>query len=152
MVEARISRLGLKLPAVPQPVAAYQPGVMVDGLVFTSGQLPLLDGELKFKGRLGAELTVEEGYEAARLCALNCLAVVRSLAGSLDRVERIVKLNGYVNSAADFCQQPQVVNGASELLEEVFGEAGRHARAAVGVSSLPLNAAVEIDIIVKVAV
>ncbi|NPV92398.1 MAG: RidA family protein [Firmicutes bacterium] len=150
MVEERVRQLGLVIPKVAPPVAAYQPGVLAGDLLFVSGQLPTVDGELKYRGRLGAELTVEEGYQAARACALNCLAVVKSFTGSLDRVVRIVKLNGYVSSAPDFFQQPQVVNGASELLGEVFGEAGRHARAAIGVSSLPLGAAVEVDLVVQV--
>lgn len=152
MAEEKLRQLGLVIPQAPRPVAVYQPGVLDGDLLYVSGQLPTSDGDVKYTGRLGRELSVEEGHEAARLCALNCLAVVKSLVGSLDRVERIVKLTGYVNSAEDFYQQPQVINGASEMLGEIFGEAGRHARAAVGVSSLPLNAAVEIDMTVKVVV
>lgn len=150
MVEERIRQLGLIIPKVALPVAVYQPGVLAGDLLFVSGQLPTVDGEVKYQGRLGAELTVEEGYQAARICALNCLAVVKSFTGSLDRVAGIVKLNGYVSSAPNFFQHPQVVNGASELLGEIFGEAGRHARAAIGVSSLPLGAAVEVDLVVQV--
>lgn len=148
-VKERLERLGFSLPALPPPVAAYVPGVKVDKLVFTSGQLPLEKGEVKYKGQLGRDLTLEEGYAAARLCALNCLAVIQSLAGDLDAIAQVVKVTGYVNSTPEFWQQPQVVNGASELLVEVLGEAGRHARAAVGVSSLPLGAAVELEMVVK---
>lgn len=149
-VEERIKALGLSVPAPPKPVAAYVPGVETGGLVFTSGQLPVVvDGELLFRGRVGTEISPEEGYEAARLCALNCLGVIRSLAGSLDRVERVVRITGYVRSAPGFEGQPGVINGASETVVEVFGEAGRHARAAVGVSDLPLGAAVELEMIVK---
>jgi enamine deaminase RidA (YjgF/YER057c/UK114 family) len=152
MVEERIHQLGLTIPEAAKPVAVYQPGVLAGDLLFVSGQLPTVAGELKYKGRLGAELSVEEGYQAARICALNCLAVVKSFTGSLDKVAGIVKLNGYVSSAPDFFQQPQVVNGASELLGEIFVEAGRHARAAIGVSSLPMGAAVEVDLVVRVLI
>ncbi|HLS88528.1 MAG TPA: RidA family protein [Sphingobacteriaceae bacterium] len=149
-LEQRLREMGLELPAVPAPVAAYIPGVRSGQLIFTSGQLPMVQGELRYKGRLGENLTVEEGYEAARICALNALAVVKELAGDLAAVERIVKVVGYVNSTDDFTQQPQVINGASELLGELLGEAGRHARAAVGVNTLPLGAAVELEMIVQV--
>ena len=147
-VEKTLEEMGLKLPSVPAPVAAYVPGVLDGSLVYTSGQLPTENGVLR-KGKLGADMTVEEGYEAARTAALNCLAVVKSLAGSLDRVERIVKVVGYVNSAPDFEAQPKVVNGASELLGQLFGDAGVHSRSAVGVSSLPLGACCEIELIVR---
>src|SRR5690606_1166209 len=149
-LEQRLREMGLELPAVPAPVAAYIPGVRSGQLIFTSGQLPMVQGELRYKGRLGENLTVEEGYEAARICALNALAVVKELAGDLAAVERIVKVVGYVNSTDDFTHQPQVINGASELLGELLGEAGRHARAAVGVNTLPLGAAVELEMIVQV--
>lgn len=149
-LEQRLREMGLELPPVPVPVAAYVPGVQAGQLIFTSGQLPSVQGELRYKGRLGLDLSVEEGYEAARLCAINALAVVKELAGDLAAVERIVKVVGYVNCTDDFTQQPQVINGASELLVELFGPAGRHARAAVGVNTLPLGAAVELDMIVQV--
>lgn len=148
-VEARLAELGLSLPNPPRPVAAYVPAVVTGNLIFVSGQLPLKDGEL-VRGRVGAELTVEQGYEAARLCILNALAHIRAELGSLDRVERIVKLTGWVSSAPDFDQQPKVVNGASELLEALFGERGRHARSAVSAHVLPLGAAVEIELIAAV--
>lgn len=130
--ETKLEQLGLTLPAVPAPVAAYVPGAADGTLVFTSGQLPTENGVLR-KGKLGKDMTVEEGYEAARIAALNCLAVVKSLAGSLDRVERVVKVVGFVNCTPDFEAQPKVINGASELLGQVFGDAGLHARSAVGV-------------------
>lgn len=148
-VEARLRELGLALPSPPRPVAAYVPAVTAGNLVFLSGQLPVKDGVL-VKGRVGAELTVEEGYEAARLCALNALAHLKAEVGSLDRVERIVKLVGWVSSAAGFDQQPQVVNGASELFLALFGERGRHARSAVSAHVLPMGAAVEIELIAAV--
>lgn len=149
--EAKLQELGIVLPEAPRPVAAYVPYIRVDNLVFTAGQLPIADGVVRFSGRVGAELSVEAGIQAARLCVLNCLAVVRAAAGSLDNVLQLVKLNGYVASAPDFHGQPQVLNGASELLEGVFGPAGRHARTAVGVCALPLGAAVEVDLVVKVS-
>lgn len=149
-IEKRLATLGIMLPEVPRPVAAYLPYVVVDGLVFTAGQLPVAAGKVRYTGRVGAELTVEEGREAARLCALNALAVVRAAAGSLDNVVQVVQLTGYVASAPDFFGQPQVLNGASELLEEIFGVVGRHARVAVGASALPLGAAVELALVVKI--
>jgi enamine deaminase RidA (YjgF/YER057c/UK114 family) len=149
--EARLRELGIHLPEAPRPVAAYVPCVVTGDLVFTSGQLPVQEGALLFAGRVGDELTVEEAQAAARLCVLNCLAVVRTAAGNLDNVTQIVKLNGYVASAPGFHEQPRVLNGASELLEAVFGTAGRHARAAVGVAALPLRAPVELDLIVKIS-
>lgn len=143
-----MEELGLTLPTVPAPVAAYVPGVRDGRLIYTSGQLPTENGVLR-KGKLGAGMTVEEGYDAARAAVLNCLAVVKSLAGSLDQVERVVKVVGYVNSAPDFEAQPKVVNGASELLGRLFGDAGVHSRSAVGVSSLPLGACCEVELIVR---
>ena len=149
--EARLKELGIILPEAPRPVAAYIPYVVADNLLFTSGQLPVADGKVRYAGLVGDKLSVEEGRAAARLCVINCLAVVRAAAGSLDKVAQIVKLTGYVASAPGFHEQPQVLNGASELLEAVFGSKGRHARAAVGVSALPLGAAVELDMVVQIA-
>jgi len=148
--EAKIKELGLEIPEAPKPVAAYVPGVLIDGYVYTSGQIPFVNGELKYKGKVGAEVSPEEAYEAAKICAINCLGVVKGLVGSLDKVEKIVKVTGFVNSAAGFNGQPQVVNGASELLGQIFGEAGQHARSAVGVSELPADATVEVEMIVKI--
>lgn len=149
MFEEKLKEMGLTLPQVAKPVAAYVPAVQVEKYVYTSGQIPFVEGELKYKGRVGGDLSDKEGYEAARVCALNCLSAIKSVAGSLDNIERIVKVTGFVNSAPGFSGQPGVINGASELLGQVFGEAGSHARAAVGVSELPLNAAVEVEMIVK---
>lgn len=150
MYEDKLKEMGIALPVAPKPLAAYVPAVLADKYVYTSGQIPIVDGDLRFKGKVGSELTEAQGYEAAKICAINCLSAVRMLVGSLDNIERIVKVSGFVNSAPGFVNQPKVINGASELLGEVFGEAGRHARAAVGVSELPLNAAVEVEIIVKI--
>jgi enamine deaminase RidA (YjgF/YER057c/UK114 family) len=148
--EKRLEELAISIPPVPRPVAAYVPVVRAGRYVYTSGQLPLIDGLVKYQGKVGRDLTVEEGYLAARICALNCLGAVRSLLESLDPIERIVKVTGFVNSAEGFNQQPQVLNGASELLEDIFGGEGRHVRSAVGVGELPLNAAVEVEMIVQI--
>lgn len=150
MYEAKLSELGIRLPQVPKPVAAYVPAVLVEKFIFTSGQIPFVDGELIYKGKVGGELSESQGYEAAKICVINCLSAIKELAGGLDNIERIVKVTGFVNSAPGFVGQPKVINGASELLGEIFGEAGRHARAAVGVSELPLDAAVEVEMIVKI--
>jgi enamine deaminase RidA (YjgF/YER057c/UK114 family) len=142
--------MGVKLPEAAKPLAAYIPAVQVGEYVYTAGQIPLVAGELKYKGKVGKDVSEQEGYDAAKVCAINALSAVKSVIGSLDKVERIVKLTGFVNSAPGFTMQPKVVNGASEFLGEVFGEAGLHARSAVGVSELPIDAAVEVEIIVKV--
>jgi len=149
MYEEKLKELGIVLPEAPKPLAAYVPAVMAGDFVYSSGQIPLAAGELKFKGKVGSDLTEEQGYEAAKLCAVNCLSAVKGVIGSLDKIAQIVKLTGFVNSAPGFSSQPKVINGASELLGQVFGDAGKHARAAVGVSELPINAAVEVEIIVK---
>jgi enamine deaminase RidA (YjgF/YER057c/UK114 family) len=148
-IDRRLEELGLTLPEAAAPVAAYVPAVLAGGLLHLSGQLPFRDGQV-IKGRLGEDVSLEEGQEAARRCGLMLLAQVKAALGSLDRVERIVKLGVFVNSAADFTQQPQVANGASELMQAVFGEAGRHARSAVGVPTLPMGVAVEVDAIFAV--
>jgi len=148
--EERLKELGLELPAAPVPLAKYVSAKLVGDLVYCSGQLPMKDGALLHTGKLGTEVSIEEGYECARLCALNCLAAVRSVAGSLDHVAEAVQVRGFVNSAPDFERQPEVINGASDLLVEVFGEAGRHTRVAIGVSSLPRSTPVELDMIVRV--
>ena len=145
----RLAELGLTLPPVVPPVAAYVPAVRSGDLVFTSGQLPMVEGQLPAVGKVGALVTPEQGKELARTCALNALAAIEALVG-LDSVVRIVKVVGYVASVADFTGQPGVVNGASELLGEVFGDAGQHARSAVGVAALPLDAPVEVELVVEV--
>lgn len=148
--EARIKEMGLIVPEAPKPLAAYVPAVKTGNYVFTSGQLPIVNGELKYVGKLGDKFNVEEGYEAAKICALNALGAIKSVIGNLDNIVRIVKVVGFVNSATGFNDQPKVINGASELMGKIFGEAGVHARSAVGVNELPLNVAVEVEMIVEV--
>jgi enamine deaminase RidA (YjgF/YER057c/UK114 family) len=148
-VRARLAELGLELPDVVPPVAAYVPAVRTGDLVFTSGQLPMVEGGLPAVGKVGALVTPEQAKELARTCALNALAAIEALVG-LDSVVRIVKVVGFVASTPDFTGQPAVVNGASELLGDVFGDAGRHARSAVGVAALPLDAPVEVELVVEV--
>jgi enamine deaminase RidA (YjgF/YER057c/UK114 family) len=147
---ARLAAIGLTLPEVTPPVAAYLPAVRTGGYVYTAGQLPVAGGQLLAAGKVGAEVGVAEAAALARTCALNALAAAASVAGGLDGIRRIVKVTGFVASAPTFTQQAQVVNGASELLIEVFGEAGRHARSAVGMAVLPLNAPVEVELIAEV--
>jgi enamine deaminase RidA (YjgF/YER057c/UK114 family) len=146
-IEAKLAELGLTLPEAVAPVAAYVPVVVAGGLAHVSGQLPFVSGKL-VTGRLGEDVSLEAGVQAAQACGLMILAQLKAALGSLSRIERVVKLGAFVNSAADFTDQPEVANGASELMGNVFGEAGRHARSAVGVPVLPLGAAVEIDAIV----
>ena len=149
-VERRLAELGLTLPGVAAPVAAYVPAVRFEDLVFTSGQLPTVDGALHAVGKVGAEVTPEVAAECARIAALNGLAAVAAEVGDLDAIVRIVKVVIFVASAPDFTGQPQVGNGASQLLGDVFGDAGKHARSAVGVTSLPIDAPVEIELVVAV--
>jgi len=148
--EERLAALGLTLPPVVTPLAAYVPAVRSGSTVYTAGQLPMADGQLLSVGKVGAEVGAAEAAHLARTCALNALAAAASVAGGVSAISRVVKVTGFVASAPDFAGQPQVVNGASELLLEIFGEAGRHARSAVGVAVLPLNAPVEIELIVEV--
>jgi enamine deaminase RidA (YjgF/YER057c/UK114 family) len=147
----RLAALGLTLPAVTLPLAAYVPAVRSGNFVYTAGQLPVVEGQLLATGKVGAQVGAHEAAALARTCALNALAAVVSVTGSLSAIRRIVKVTGYVASAPDFTGQPQVVNGASELLLEVFGESGRHARSAVGTAVLPLDAPVEIELIAEVS-
>ena len=149
--ELRLKELGIELPAAPKPVANYVPVVRVGDLLFLSGVLPSKEGQLVFTGKLGAEVSIEQGVAAAKLAVLNALAIVKAEAGSLDRVKRIVKMVGHIASAPGFTDQPQVLNGASDLLVAVFGEAGRHARVAVGAAELPRQSPVEIELIVQVS-
>jgi enamine deaminase RidA (YjgF/YER057c/UK114 family) len=148
--EERLSALGLTLPEVAKPLAAYVPAVRSGSLVFTSGQLPTVDGKLSTTGKVGAEVSADDAKQLAERCALNALAAVKAEIGELSRVRRIVKLVGFVASAPDFTGQPAVVNGASELLGRVFGEVGSHARSAVGVAVLPLDAPVEVELTVEI--
>ena len=149
-VEKKLLDMGLSVPEAPKPVAAYVPGIKVGEFIYTSGQIPLVNGELKYKGKVGLDVSVEKGYEAAKVCALNCLGVIKSIIGDLDNIEQVVKVVGFVNSAPGFNMQPKVINGASELIGNIFGEKGAHARSAVGVNELPLDSTCEVEMIVKV--
>lgn len=151
-IEARLKEKGIELPKVSKPQGSYLPYVQSGNLVFLAGQLPMWDGEIQVKGKLGQDVSLEEGQRAARLCGLNLIAQLReACGGDLDRVKRVVKLTGFVNAVPDYGDQPKVVNGCSDLMAEVFGERGQHARAAVGAGSLPLNIAVEIEGIFEIA-
>lgn len=149
-IEKKLEKIGLTLPDAPKPVAAYIPAKQSGKLVFTAGQLPMVNGELISKGLLGQDVEVDDANRAARICTLNALAAIKGVIGDLDRIKQIVRVVGYVASVPAFTQQPAVVNGASELLLEIFGEAGKHARSAVGMAVLPLNASVEIELTVEV--
>jgi len=150
-ISARLEELGIDIPAVAAPVANYVPAKTTGNLLYTAGQLPFVDGALVAAGKVGADVTATEAGEFARICTLNALAAAQSVLGSLDRITQVVKVNGFVASAPDFIGQPGVLNGASELLGEIFGDIGIHARAAVGVAVLPLDAPVELELIVEFA-
>jgi enamine deaminase RidA (YjgF/YER057c/UK114 family) len=151
IIESKIMELGFSLPDPPKPVGAYLPAQLTGNLLYLSGTTCYLEnGQLLFTGRVGKELTVDQGYQAARQTMLNLLSVMKNELGDLDRVERIIKLNGYVNSAPDFDRQPAVINGASDLLEAIFGECGKHARTSIGVSDLPGHIPVEIEMVVQI--
>jgi enamine deaminase RidA (YjgF/YER057c/UK114 family) len=147
--EARLRDLGVELPEPARPVASYVPVVVAGGLAFVSGQVPMVEGTVRPTGKLGAEVDLEAGAEAARRCALQALAALRAELGSLDRIRRVVRVGAFISSAPGFTEQSKVANGASDLLVEVFGEAGRHARAAVGMAELPLGAPVEVELTVE---
>ncbi|GIW23611.1 MAG: hypothetical protein KatS3mg068_2618 [Candidatus Sericytochromatia bacterium] len=147
-IEEKIKELGINIPSSPKPVASYLPCVIVDNFIYVSGQLPIENGNLKYKGKVDND-NIEIGYNAAKLCVLNALGVVKDNLGTLDKVDRIVRVGGFVNSKEGFTMQPKVINGASDLLVEIFGENGKHARVAVGVNELPLDAMVEVELIVK---
>jgi enamine deaminase RidA (YjgF/YER057c/UK114 family) len=149
MIEEKIKELGFTLPEPPKPLAAYVPAVIAGDLVFTAGQLPIVYGELKYTGKLGKEVSEEDAKKAAEICALNCLSAIKGVIGELNRIEQVIKLTVFVNSAEGFTNQPVAANGASELIEKIFGKNGSHARSAVGVNELPKNAPVEIEMIVK---
>ncbi|HOR42685.1 MAG TPA: RidA family protein [Atribacterota bacterium] len=149
-IEDKLKEIGLNLPEVPKPVAEYIPAKVTGNLVFCSGQGPVKDGKLIYVGRVGKEISMEEGYEAAKMCALNCLAAIKTAIGSLDRIEEIVSLRGFVNSDLNFYRQPDIINGASELMVKVFGDKGKHARCALGVSTLPNNISVELEMVVSI--
>ena len=151
VIEQRLTELGLTVPQLVPPVAAYQPAVIADGVIYISGQLPLVDGKLPLTGKVGAEVTADQAYDLARTCGLNLIAALKHAVGDLDRITRIAKVGGFVASTPDFTGQPQVINGTSELLAEVFGEVGQHARSAVGVAVLPLDTPVEVDLIAHIS-
>ena len=150
-IDTRLAELGIDLPEAAASVANYVPYVISGNLVFVSGQVTIKNGEFLFQGKVGADLTVEQGQEAAKLCALNIIAQLKAACGGdLDRVKRIIRLGGFVNSTAEFTDQPKVINGASDLMVEVFGDAGRHARAAVSAAALPVNVGVEIEAVAEI--
>jgi enamine deaminase RidA (YjgF/YER057c/UK114 family) len=150
MIEEKIKELGFELPEVAKPLAAYIPAKQVGNLIMTSGQVPLVKGIINYAGKVGTDLSEEDGQKAAQICALNCLAAIKSVIGNLDMIVEVVKLTVFVASASSFTAQPKVANGASELIGKIFGEAGKHVRSAVGVNALPLDASVEIEMIVRV--
>lgn len=150
MIEAKLKQLGIELPQPPQPVGSYVPIQVVGNLVFTSGQTARINGVRRYLGKVGRDVSKDEAYLSARDAALNCLASIGEAVGSLDRVKRIIKVTGFVNSAPGFNQQPDVVNGASDLLMDIFGDAGRHSRTAVGAAELPFDASIELEMIVEI--
>jgi len=150
MIEEKLSKLGIEIPEAPKPLASYIPVIKSGNLLFTAGQIPMKNGELKFKGKIGKEINLENGILAAEICTINCLSVIKSLVGNLDNIKKIVKVTVFVNSADGFTDQPKVANGASDLLVNVFGENGKHVRSAVGVNELPIDSAVEVEMIVEV--
>ncbi|MBN8546770.1 MAG: RidA family protein [Ignavibacteria bacterium] len=147
MINEKLAELGITIPDAPTPLAAYVPGQIVGNLLYTSGQVALQQGAIAYKGKVGGNLSEEEGIAAARICAINCLAVAKKLLGDLEKIERIVKLTVFVNCVEGYANEPKIANGASELLVELFGDNGKHTRSAVGVSGLPLDSAVEIEMI-----
>ncbi len=150
MIEEKLQQMKITIPDAPKPLASYIPVTQVGNLIFTAGQIPIKDGNLIFKGKIGKEISLENGKEAAKLCAINCLSVIKSAIGNLDNIKRIVKVTVFVNSADSFTDQPKVANGASDFLVELFGEKGKHVRSAVGVNELPIDSSVEVEMIVEV--
>lgn len=150
IIEKKIKDLGLEMPDTPKPIAEYVPAKKIGDFVYVSGQGPIKKGRFLYIGKVGKEITLKQGYECAQQCCLNSLAAIKSVVGSLDEIEEIVKLRGFVNSSDNFLDQPKVINGASELLVKIFGEQGRHARAALGTSVLPDDIPVELEMIVKI--
>lgn len=150
MIDERLEALNILLPSPPKPVGSYVPVVVTGKIAFVSGQIPINNGKIIHAGKVSKDLSVEDAQKAARLCVINALAQLKTELGSLDRISKIVRVSGFVNSPPEFTDQPKVINGASDLLFEIFGQKGQHTRLAVGVSSLPLNSAVEIDLIVEI--
>lgn len=148
-IEQKLKEMGIVIPEPVKPLASYIPAVQVGKLVYTSGQIPMKDGKLLYTGKVGKEVTPEQANEAAKLCAINCLSAIKGVVGNLDKIDKVFKVVGFVNSAPGFNAQPKVINGASDFLGEVFGDAGKHARSAVGVSDLPIDAPVEVEVIVS---
>ncbi|HJU13139.1 MAG TPA: RidA family protein [Candidatus Nitrosotalea sp.] len=151
MIEEKIASLRISLPIPPKPAGSYIPAVRTGNLVFVSGQIPIKDGKVEFQGKVPSDVPVEVAQNAARLCIINVLAQLKAEIGTLDKVVKIVRVSGFVNSTPDFADQPRIINAASDLLFEIFGESGKHARVAVGVASLPLNSTVEIDLVAEVS-
>ncbi len=149
-VEERLEALSISLPIPPKPAGSYIPVVRTGNLVFVSGQIPMKDGQVQFKGQVPTSISPDEAQKAARLCIINVLSQLKSEIGNLDKVSKIVRVSGFVNSSPEFYEQPKIINAASDLLFEIFGEKGKHSRIAVGVASLPLNSAVEIDLIAEI--
>lgn len=147
MISDKIDKLGLKLPDIPEPIGSYLPSITIHDMIFISGQLPLVDGKLLHTGKLGRDLSIEQGYESARICALNALSIVKKELGDLDKIKQIIKISGFVNCTEEFSNHPQVINGASDLFAELFNNSGKHSRIAIGTNSLPLNSPVEIDVL-----
>ena len=150
MIEDKLKSLGITLPTPPKPAGSYIPVVITNKIAFVSGQIPIQDGKVVFTGKVSKDISVEEAQKAARLCVINGLAQLKAELGSLDKISKIIKVSGFVNSLPEFTDQPKVINGASDLLYEIFGEKGRHARIAVGVASLPLNSVVEVDLVAEI--
>ena len=150
MIEEKLNEMGIKIPEAPKPLASYIPVTQVGNFVFTAGQIPMYKGDLLYRGKIGGNISLEPGIKAAELCTVNCLSVIKSLIGNLDNIKRIVKVTVFVNSAEGFTDQPKVANGASDLLVKIFGENGKHVRSAIGVNELPIDSAVEVEMIVEV--
>ncbi|HXW02519.1 MAG TPA: RidA family protein [Candidatus Nitrosotenuis sp.] len=150
MIEEKLKSLNITLPVPPKPAGSYIPVVITGNLVFVSGQIPMQDGKVVFTGKVPSEKSIEDAQKAAKICAINILAQLKANLGSLDRIAKIVRVSGFVNSTPDFAEQPKVINAASDLFFDIFGEKGKHSRIAVGVSSLPLNSTVEIDAVVEI--
>ena len=151
MIEKRLKDLGISIPNAPKPAGSYVPVVLTGRLAFVSGQIPIKDGQVVYQGKVGDTQSIDDAQEAAKLCVINGLAQIEAYCGTLDNLEKIIKISGFVNSIKDFTEHPKVINAASDLLMKIFGEKGRHSRIAIGVSSLPLNATVEIDMVVEIA-
>ena len=151
MIKKRLKDLGISIPNAPKPAGSYVPVVLTGKLAFVSGQIPIKDGQVVYQGKVGDTQSIDDAQEAAKLCVINGLAQIEAYCGTLDNLEKIIKISGFVNSTKDFTEDPKVINAASDLLMKIFDEKGRHSRIAIGVSSLPLNATVEIDMVVEIA-